>query len=76
MFLKNHSDIKFIPADKGNVTVALNKDDYYNTINILLNDEETYKIIENNLLPSLRKNTYDLLVSWNESGYLNRKYRN
>jgi len=41
-FCKNNSNIIFIRADKDNVTVALNKDQYINKIELMLQDENTY----------------------------------
>ena len=37
--LKKDDSIKILPADKGTVTVVMNKDDYYKKCNELLRDE-------------------------------------
>jgi len=42
-FTKQHSEILFTKADKGNTTVILNKDDYINRMTVMLSD--TYKTI-------------------------------
>lgn len=47
-FWKNHPDILFTRADKGNVTVAVDRISYVNNINILLSDESTYIKIKRN----------------------------
>lgn len=44
-FIKNHPEILFIRADKGNTTVVLNKNEYIKNMEIILNDNTTYKII-------------------------------
>jgi len=41
-FCNNNSNIIFTRADKGNVTVAINKDEYINKIEIMLQDQDTY----------------------------------
>lgn len=41
-FIKHHQKILFTKADKGNVTVALDGDDYVLRIEIMLSDENTY----------------------------------
>ncbi|XP_043467539.1 protein dopey homolog PFC0245c-like [Leptopilina heterotoma] len=75
LFVKNHSEIFFTIADKGNVTVAMDKVEYINKIeNNLLNDTKTYKIIKRNPLNKLKTDTYKILKYWNNSGFLNRKY--
>ncbi len=44
-FLKDNNDIFFTRADKGSVTVCLNKNNYIDKMNILLDDINTYKKI-------------------------------
>lgn len=65
----------FTPADKGNTTVAMNKNDYYKKMDLLLNDVNTYKIVKNNPLENLRKSSYYILSLWNENGFINRKFK-
>lgn len=42
-FLKNNRDLVVLRADKGNVTVAINKSDYIMKMGEILNDSNTYK---------------------------------
>ena len=42
IFISEHPNIIFTHADKGNVTVALDKDAYLNKMTTLLSDVDTY----------------------------------
>ncbi|KYN12431.1 hypothetical protein ALC57_15398, partial [Trachymyrmex cornetzi] len=44
-FVKEHPEVLFSKADKGNVTVALNKVDYINKMENMLSDNNTYEVI-------------------------------
>lgn len=41
-FLFHHPDILITKADKGNTTVTLDKNDYFNKMHNLLSDNDTY----------------------------------
>ena len=60
-FLKNNPNIFFTKADKGNVTVCLNKSDCNNKMLELLSDNNTYEKINKNPLNSLIKETSKIL---------------
>jgi len=64
IFIKNNPDVIFTKADKGNIMVALNKDDYISKITNMLEDSNTYTKIKkdpiNNMIGGLRK----LLIRW------------
>jgi len=47
-FIKNNLNIIFTRADKGNITVALEKSEYLNKIEEMLNDTETYEKVNKN----------------------------
>ena len=59
-----------MPADKGNVTVCINRDTYIDKANLLLCDSKTYKILrrDKNLLGSLQKSADGILCMWNNAG--------
>ena len=62
-FLKQNSNVFFTRADKGNLTVCMNKTDYVNKMNALLDDKRTYKIVKRNLLDRYnRKSTKFYLI--------------
>ena len=47
--LKNYGEITIVPADKGNVTVIMNTNDYNDKINEHLSDTSTYDLINPNI---------------------------
>jgi len=55
-FMQKNPDVIFTRADKGNVTVALNKNVYIKKIEELLHDKETYLISKRNPALSIEKN--------------------
>jgi len=75
-FLKNHKDLIFTQADKGNTTVAISKKDYVKKIQSSLADENTYTKVDDNPLKTLRESTYNILSRWNHNHYLNYTYKN
>lgn len=56
-FNKEHLNIIFTRVDKGNITVALEKDSYIDKIEDTLNDINTYTKIKKNPMKNLEKNT-------------------
>jgi len=61
-FIKNNPNIIFTRADKGNITVALNKTEYLNTIDNMLKDTETYSVINKESIKKLTKEIQELLT--------------
>jgi len=53
-FIKNNPNIIFTRADKGNITVTLEKTEYLNKIEEMLNDTETYEKINKD--PTKKRN--------------------
>jgi len=64
LFLKNNSDIIFTRADKGNITVAMNKTDYIKRMEVLLNDKMTYSIVKKNPIQSIERQLNNILKGW------------
>uniref|UniRef100_A0ABD2W8E4 Reverse transcriptase domain-containing protein n=1 Tax=Trichogramma kaykai TaxID=54128 RepID=A0ABD2W8E4_9HYME len=64
-FLKDNKHLFFTKADKGNVTVCMEVDEYNNKMSLLLNDEKTYEKVKRNPLSKLRLNTATLLKEIN-----------
>lgn len=46
-FLKRHPEIYIVPADKGNVTVAMLKINYIDKMNEMMTDRNTYTVLRN-----------------------------
>ena len=43
---KNNNNIVILPADKGRVTVVMDKTDYHNKMDTPVNDKQTYKVLK------------------------------
>ena len=74
LFLKHNKDLFFTHADKGNITVCLNKFDYKEKMLQLLNDESTYKKVHKNPLKTLQSNSYKILQELNSNGFLHKNF--
>ena len=44
-----------LPADKGRVTVVMNKTDYYDKIDAIVNDKQTYQVLKRDPTPALQR---------------------
>jgi len=73
-FIKYHPSIIFTKADKGNITVALDKNKYITKMEEMLQDQDTYSNIKNNSINKLMNSARTLLTSWTKSNY-NRHLR-
>ena len=47
--LKNDASIKVVPADKGNCTVVIDTDEYYNKVEQHLSDSSTYVLVNDDI---------------------------
>lgn len=72
-FLKQNRDIFLTRADKGNITVAINRSTYNRKMTELLNDTDTYTIIEKNPVKKLERDLDNLLKSWKNKEYIESK---
>ena len=53
--LKTDENIVILPADKGRVTVVMDKTDYYDKMDALVNDKQTYQILKRDPTPALQR---------------------
>ena len=53
--LQNDEDIVILPADKGRVTVVMDKTEYFDKMDSLVNDKRTYEKLTVNPAPKLQK---------------------
>ena len=53
--LKNDKDIVILPADKGRVTVVMDKTDYFDKMGALVNDKQTYEKLKRDPTPALQR---------------------
>jgi len=72
-FCKDNSNIIFTKADKGNITVALDRNHYINSINLLLKDESTYEIIQKNPVKNLEQRLNNILKRWHSLGFVSKQ---
>jgi len=61
-FLKNNPQLIFTKADKGNITVALDQAEYTQSISRILQDTDTYDIINKDPVRNLTNKTRELLT--------------
>ena len=53
--LRNDDDIVILPADKGRVTVVMDKTDYHDKMDELVNDKQTYEVLKRDPTPALQR---------------------
>ncbi|EFN63478.1 hypothetical protein EAG_07003, partial [Camponotus floridanus] len=69
-FLTENPNIIVTRADKGNTTVALNRDDYIKNVEKLLEDKDTYLIVLKNPINKLISSLRELLIKWKNKGFI------
>ncbi|XP_077273242.1 uncharacterized protein LOC143903487 [Temnothorax americanus] len=72
-FCKNNPDIIFTRADKGNITVAMNKEYYIQKTENMLQDKNTYTILKKNPAKQIENDCNNLLKSWFKKEYISKK---
>lgn len=63
-FLKENDNLMVSYADKGNITVVIDKNVYLDKINDLLNDKNTYEIVNKDLTESIQRKNNELISNW------------
>ena len=53
--LKTDENIVILPADKGRVTVVMDKTDYNDKMDTLVNDKQTYEVLKRDPTPALQR---------------------
>ena len=61
--LKNDENIVILPADKGRVTVVMDKTDYYDKMDALVNDKQTYEELKRHPTPTLQRKLNSKLLT-------------
>lgn len=69
-FTTENPNIIYTRADKGNITVALNKDSYIRNIEDMLKDESIYTIIKKNPATKIEKNLNNMLKKWKDKEFI------
>lgn len=69
-FIRDNNDILFTRADKGNITVALDKLTYFNKMKGILKDVNTYTIVKRNPINSITTDLHSLLTRWRDREFI------
>lgn len=69
-FFKRNDNLIVTRADKGNITVALDKHEYFNKIEELLMDTNTYNVVKKDPTKNLTSRLRDLLTRWKSSEFI------
>lgn len=69
IFLEENEHILVTRANKSNTTLILNKSDYINKVNDLLNDTNSYKKLNANPESKLRHDSFKLMDSWKKNNF-------
>jgi len=68
-FVRKNPEIIFTRADKGNITVALNKSNYIKKMEEVLSDTNTYTLIKKDPSTFIEKKLNDLIKYWFNKEY-------
>jgi len=72
-FCNNNTDIIFTKADKGNITVTLDRARYIDSVNKILKDTTTYEIIQKNPVKKVETNLKEILKRWLALGFISKQ---
>ena len=61
--LKTDQNIVILPADKGRVTVVMDKTDYNNKMDSLVTDKQTYEVLKRDPTPALQRKLNNKLLT-------------
>lgn len=68
-FLNDNSQLLVTYADKGNVTVVMDKNLYFDKMENLLNDANTYQVVSKDPTESIQRNFNALISDWEKRKY-------
>ncbi|XP_033222538.1 uncharacterized protein LOC117176408 [Belonocnema kinseyi] len=72
-FLSNNAEILITKADKGNITVLINRDSNNEKIEAIFCDKNSFMLVERDPLKTSQKATFLLLKRWRDKKYLGKK---
>jgi hypothetical protein len=72
-FIKENTNIIFTKADKGNITVAMDRNGYIFEMNKTLSDEDTYVKVEKNPVRKIESSLTDTLKRWFKKEYITKQ---
>ena len=65
--LKINENTVILPADKGRVTVVMDKTDYYDKMDALVNDKQTFQVLKRDPTPALQRKLNSKLLDLKET---------
>lgn len=68
LFLKNNPNVCICRSDKGNVTVAMNRDDYNKKASELLSDARTYRLLDKDPTISFENRNFKIIKNLKKLG--------
>ena len=68
--LRNDNDILILLADKGRVTVVMDKTDCHDKMDELVNDKQTYEVLKRDPTPALQRKLNSKLLQLKKAGLL------
>ncbi|XP_046737556.1 uncharacterized protein LOC124406248 [Diprion similis] len=69
-YLKQHNDLIVTKADKGNVTVIMNQNDYTDKSNNVLYDKDTYQTLNKDPTKKIEKQINDTINLWQQKKFI------
>ncbi|XP_055910765.1 uncharacterized protein LOC129945130 [Eupeodes corollae] len=75
-FLKRNKNIIILSADKGNVTVAMERNEYDDKMSVLLSDRSTYWRVRHNPTTTLQNRNNELVKWLNNNNHIDDKEKN
>jgi len=72
-FQRKNPEIIYTRADKGNITVALNKMDYFKKMDVLLEDTKTYSLIKKDPSITIEKKLNEMIKKWFTKEYITKR---
>lgn len=69
-FLQSNPSLILTRADKGNVTVALDRDVYIEKMEALLGDKDTYNVLKKDPTKKITMNLREMLTRWKHREYI------
>ncbi|XP_071579195.1 uncharacterized protein [Temnothorax nylanderi] len=71
-FLIDNDDVLVTKADKGQITVVMDKSDYINRMTELLNDQSTYKKLNKDPITKITSKLNQLVKSWRDNDIIDQ----
>ena len=73
--LKTYDNIVILPADKGRVTVVMDKTDYNDKMDSLVNDKQTYEVLKRDPTPAQPRKLNNKLLTLKKTDMIDfRRY--